>query len=100
MKKEAGKVGKNIGGVEASKFFIDEMEIIVEIFALVKFKEGFLRHLLMPWRINFILFHGRKDMNQSFSFLMISWIQLSLWKARNLTIYSVKSEKYKNVVRK
>ena len=48
------------------KFFVNEIEIIVETFSLVKLKECLPRGLVMPWIISIALFHGRKDMDQPF----------------------------------
>ncbi|MDE6749491.1 MAG: hypothetical protein K2K21_10620, partial [Lachnospiraceae bacterium] len=39
---------------------------IVETFALVKLKECLACLLVMPWLISNALFHGRKDVDQSF----------------------------------
>lgn len=50
--------------VTEPKFFVNEIEVIVEAFALVKFKECLPRGLVMPWLISIALFHGRKDMDQ------------------------------------
>ena len=50
--------------VTEPKLFVNEVEIIVETFALVKLKECLPRGLVMPWLISTALFHGRKDMDQ------------------------------------
>ncbi len=48
------------------KFFVNEIEIIVETFALVKLKECLPIGLVMPWFVSIALFHGRKDVDQPF----------------------------------
>ena len=52
--------------VTEPKFFVNEIEGIVEAFALVKFKECLPRGLVMPWLISIALIHGRKDVDQPF----------------------------------
>ena len=52
--------------VTEPKFFVNEIEVIVEAFALVKFKECLPCGLVMPWLISIALFHGRKDVDQPF----------------------------------
>ena len=52
--------------VTEPKFFVNEIEIIVETFALVKLKECLACLLVMPWLISIALFHGRKDVDQPF----------------------------------
>ena len=61
--------------VTEPKFFVNEIEIIVETFALVEFKKCPARCLIMPWLISTALFHGRKDVDEPFGltgFWMIS----------------------------
>ena len=50
--------------VTEPKFFVNEIEIIVETFALVKLKECLSRGLVMPGFISIALFHGGKDVDQ------------------------------------
>ena len=52
--------------VTEPKFFVNEIEIIVETFALVKLKECLSRGLVMPGFISIALFHGGKDVDQPF----------------------------------
>ena len=52
--------------VTEPQFFVNEIEIIVETFALVKLKECLPIGLVMPWFISIALFHGRKDVDQPF----------------------------------
>ena len=50
--------------VTEPQFFVNEIEIIVETFALVKLKECLSRGLVMPGFISIALFHGGKDVDQ------------------------------------
>ncbi len=52
--------------VTEPKFFVNEIEIIVETFALVKLKECLPCSLVMPWFISTALFHGGKDVDEPF----------------------------------
>ena len=52
--------------VTEPKLFVNEIEIIVETFALVKLKECLSRSLVMPGFISIALFHGGKDVEQPF----------------------------------
>jgi hypothetical protein len=52
--------------VTEPKFFVNEIEIIVGTFALVKLKKCLPRGLVMPWLISITLFHGRKDVTHPF----------------------------------
>ena len=50
--------------VTQAEFFIYEIKVIMEAFALVKFQECFSCCFIMPRPISIALFHGRKDMDQ------------------------------------
>lgn len=52
--------------VTQTKLFINEIKVIMKAFALVKLEKGLARCFIMPWPISIALFHGRKDVNQSF----------------------------------
>lgn len=49
--------------IAQAKFFINEIKVIMETFALVKFEECLTSCFIMPWFISIALFHGRKDVN-------------------------------------
>lgn len=48
------------------EFFVNEIEIVMKAFALIKFQECLPRRFIMPWFISIATFHGRKDMDQAF----------------------------------
>lgn len=51
-----------------AEFLINEIGVLIETFALVKYEECLSCSFIMQWFIDITLFHGRKDMNQPFSF--------------------------------
>ena len=54
--------------VTQAKFFVKEIEVIVEALALIKLKECLYGGFIMPGLISIALFHGRKNMYQSLGF--------------------------------
>ena len=54
--------------ITEAQFFVNEIKIIVEAFALVKFKECLSSGLIMPRLISAALFHSRKNVDQPLSF--------------------------------
>ncbi len=54
--------------ITQAQFFIKEIKIIMETFALVKFQESLTSRLIMPGLIGITLFHSRENMNQPFCF--------------------------------
>ncbi len=51
--------------IAESKFLVNEIEIIMKTFALVKFKECLPCGFIMPGLISIALFHGGKDVDQT-----------------------------------
>lgn len=50
------------------QLFVNEIKIVVEAFALVRLKESFPGHFIMPRLISITAFHCGKDMDKAFGF--------------------------------
>jgi hypothetical protein len=50
--------------VAQAQLFINEVEVVVQSFALGSFDKGLARSLIMPRLVGFTLFHSRQDVHQ------------------------------------